>query len=263
MPFAIAPDGVKLYYEVSGAGREPLLLISGRANDHALFNLVRGDFTKRYQVIAYDPRGTGQSDKPEQPPYSTQGFTGDAVAVLDALGLARAHVYGVSMGGAVGQWLGINYPERVGALVLACSSAGKSHGAQRSEEVHALIAQGQTEPMKVMALFFASRWALPGFFLSMRESQKYPVPAYADALHARASEEHDAWERLPAISAPTLILHGLDDRVTPVANARLLAERIPGAEVHLVRRGRHMFFIEFGAEVDRVIKAFLARHSLA
>jgi 3-oxoadipate enol-lactonase len=89
------------------------------------------------------------------------------------------------------------------------------------------------------------------------------MPAYAEQLHAHASEEHNAWERLPAITAPTLILHGTDDQVVPPANAHLLVGRIPGSELHLVRGGRHMFFIEFQAEVNRCVKQFVARHTLA
>jgi pimeloyl-ACP methyl ester carboxylesterase len=258
MPLAFAQDDVRLYYEVSGAG-EPLLLIAGRASDHHLWNLVRGDFANRYRVIVYDQRGTGQSDKPEQPVYSTRGFAQDAIAILDDLGLPRAHVYGVSMGGMVGQWFGIDYPDRIGALVLACTSPGHAHGVPRSAEIQTLIAQ--SDP-KVVDKFFAHKWVLPQFSISMRESAKYPMPEYAERLHAQASEQHDSWDYLPAIKAPTLVIHGSDDQIAPVANANLLAERIPGSELYVVQGGRHMFFIEFRAEVDRVVKEFLARHPL-
>ncbi|MCL4393891.1 MAG: alpha/beta hydrolase [Chloroflexi bacterium] len=259
MPFAHAEDGARLYFEESGAG-EPLLLIAGRNNDHHVWNLVRGDFSKRYRVIVYDARGTGQSDKPEQPAYTTRGFARDAVAILDHLGLPRAHVYGISMGGAIGQWVGIDHGDRVGALVLACSSPGVTHGVRRSEEVHALIAQA--DPAKVMDLFFAHKRALPKFYLSMRESAKNPMPKYAERLHGDASEKHNTWDHLPTIKRPTLVIHGSDDEVVPLENANLLAKRIPGAELYVVRGGRHMFFIEFRGEVDRVVSKFLARHPL-
>ena len=259
MAFATAPDGTRIYYEVQGAG-EPLLLIAGQANDHHLWNLVRADFVKQYQVIVYDQRGTGQSDKPERPPYSTRGFARDAIAVLDHMGVARAHIYGVSMGGAIGQWLGIRHPSRIGALVLGCSTAGAAHGVRRAEEISDIIAQRDNS--KVLDTFFAHRWALPKFFLSMLESLKYPIPEYAEKLHDQASKEHDAWDGLPSITAPTLILHGSNDRVVPTANAPLLAGRIPHAELYLVKNGRHMFFIEFRREVDCVVKAFLVRHPL-
>lgn len=259
MPFAVAPDGARIYYEFQGQG-EPLLLIAGQANDHHLWNLVCGDFARHYQVIVYDQRGTGQSDKPEAPPYSTRKFARDAVAVLDHMGAARAHAYGVSMGGAIAQWLGVNYANRVGALVLACSSAGALYGVRRSEEIDAIIAQRDSS--RVLDTFFTSRWALPRFFLSMRASLKYSIPEYAQQLHAQAGKEHDAWEWLPLINAPTLILHGSDDQVVPTANAPLLAGRIPNAELCLLPRGRHMFFIEFRKEVDRIVMDFLKRHPL-
>ncbi len=81
MPFVTTSDGIQLYYETLGTGK-PLLLVGGRNSDHHIWNLLRRDFIKRYQVIVYDPRGTGESDKPEQPPYSTRMFAQDAIATL-------------------------------------------------------------------------------------------------------------------------------------------------------------------------------------
>jgi 3-oxoadipate enol-lactonase len=259
MPFAQAPDGARLYYEAHGRGA-PLLLVAGRAVDHNIWNLIRGDFEKRYRVIVYDQRGTGQSDKPQQPPYSTEGFARDAVAVLDHAGVARAHVFGASMGARVGQWLGINHGERLGALVLAGGSPGGENAVRPTEEMQALLEKAN-QPA-VLDAFFASRAALPRFYLSMRPAAKYPIPEYADRLHAQANLAHDAWARLPEIKAPTLVLHGDADPVVPVRNAYLLAERIPGAELYLVPRGRHMFFFEFRGEVDREVNKFLAAHPL-
>lgn len=140
MPFAVTLDGVRLYYETMGTG-DPLLLVMGQAGDHHGWDFVRGDFAKQYQVIVYDHRGTGQSDKPKQPPYSTRGFAQDAIAILDHLGIARAHAYGISMGGRICQWLGIDYPERLGALVLGCTTPGNAHGVRRPPEVDGRYAQ--------------------------------------------------------------------------------------------------------------------------
>jgi pimeloyl-ACP methyl ester carboxylesterase len=102
MPYATASDGVRLYYEELGAG-EPLLLISGQASDHTSWGTVPNGFADQYHVIAFDHRGIGLSDKPTAPPYSTQGFADDAIALLDHLQITRAHAYGVSMGGRVCQ----------------------------------------------------------------------------------------------------------------------------------------------------------------
>ncbi len=82
MPFVTVQDGTRLYHEESGEG-EPLLLVPGQGQDHTSWNGIRSDFTRRFRVIVYDPRGTGQSDKPSAPPYSTHGFAQDAIALLD------------------------------------------------------------------------------------------------------------------------------------------------------------------------------------
>jgi pimeloyl-ACP methyl ester carboxylesterase len=129
MPFATTPDGTRLYFECHGTGT-PLLLLAGQASDHREWDGVRADFAAQHRVIVLDYRGTGQSDKPGAPAYSTRGFAQDAVAVLDQLGLNRAHAYGISMGGRVAQWLAIDHPQRLGALV------GQRHCSQLSPLAH-------------------------------------------------------------------------------------------------------------------------------
>jgi pimeloyl-ACP methyl ester carboxylesterase len=262
MPFLTTPDGVRLYYETIGKG-EPLLLVGGRNSDHHIWNLVRRDFAKRYQVIVYDQRGTGQSDKPEQPSYySTRIFAADAVAILDHLQIRRVHAYGVSMGGAICQWLGVDYADRIGALVIACANAGQSHGVPPSQEIKDVMAGKDNS--KALGLMFSKSIGFNQlqFFYSMRESVKEQMPAYAEEFHALASREHDAWNSLPNIAAPTLIIQGSDDQVCRIENAKLLAERIPNAELHIFDSGRHMFFIEFRRRVDRLILDFLRHHPL-
>ncbi len=111
MPLVRLPDGTRLFYETIGTG-EPLLLIAGQSGDHHAWDRLRETYATRYQVTVFDWRGTGQSDKPQQPPYSTRGFAQDVIALLDAVSIERSHVFGVSMGGRVGQWLGIDYSDR-------------------------------------------------------------------------------------------------------------------------------------------------------
>lgn len=266
MPFAIASDGARLYYETLGAG-EPLLLVMGQGGDHHGWDAVRDDFADRYQVIVYDHRGTGQSDKPEQPPYSTRGFAQDAVTILDHIGIGRAHAYGISMGGRICQWLGIDHADRIGALVLGCTTPGNAHGVRRPPEVDAAMRVRSTDP-KVMAKMqenlLSPEWmaAHPAHMAKMAEAALHPIPPHTQRLHYQASEGHDSWDLLPTITAPTLVIHGSADLVNMTANAPLLAARIPGAELHIVPGGRHMFFVEFQAESSRVVKDFLALHPL-
>lgn len=263
MPFARASDGTRLYYEVTGAG-EPLLLVAGQAQDRAGWHRVQDDFAARHRVVVFDHRGTGDSDKPAEPPYSTRGFAGDAVAILDELGVARAHVYGISMGGRIAQCLATYHAGRVGALVLGCTTPGNAHGVRRPPEVDPVLASG--DPIKLLPFLVTPAWAaanraMLGELDAIARSR--PVPPYARALHYQASEGHDVWDLLPQITAPTLIVHGSDDQVNVPANAAILADRIPGAELHLLAGGRHAYFWELRSAASALVLDFLARHPLA
>lgn len=261
MPFAIAKDGVQLYYETIGMG-DPILLVMGQGSDHHGWDEVRDDFAVRYQVIVYDQRGTGQSDKPKTPPYSTRGFAQDAIAVLDHINIQCAHIYGISMGGRICQWLASDYPERVGAVVLGCTTPGNAHGVRRSQEVDELMVKGEREA--ILSTLVSPGWmkSHPEYLEKWEEQEKNPIPEYARRLHYLASEEHDTWSILPEIKAPTLVIHGSEDQINVTANAHLLAEYIPNAELYIVSGGRHLFFLEFREEASRVVLDFLARHSL-
>src|SRR2546428_7244815 len=151
MPYATASDGARLYYEEIGEG-EPLLLVSGQASDSTSWTGIRDDFAEHYHVIVFDHRGTGQSDKPSEPPYSTRGFAQDAISILDHLGIARAHAYGVSMGGRICQWLGIDHADRMGALVLGCTTPGNAHGIRRPPNIDAQMANPSTDPAAMLAM---------------------------------------------------------------------------------------------------------------
>jgi len=262
MPFVTATDGARLYYEVTGAGT-PLLLIAGQAQDRAQWAGVRDDFAAHHHVIVFDHRGTGDSDKPAQPAYSTRGFANDAIAILDALGVARAHVYGTSMGGRVGQWLAIEHAARVGALILGCTTPGDAHGVARSPEVSAALASG--DPARLLPHLVSPEWAAThqAFLRNVTmELLSRPVPPHARRLHYQASEAHDAWDQLPSITAPTLIVHGSADQVNLPANAQLLAQRIPGAELHIIPGGRHAYHWEYRPGASDLVLAFLARYPI-
>jgi pimeloyl-ACP methyl ester carboxylesterase len=229
---------------------------------------VRDDFSAQHRVIVFDHRGTGLSDKPTEPPYSTRGFARDTIAILDSLGIGRAHAYGISMGGRICQWLGIEYPDRIGALVLGCTTRGNAHGVRRLHEVDAIMANPPADPQQAMnamlSTMYSPSWiaAHPEYLEQMRQQALHPIPAYAQRLHYLASEGHDTWDLLPTIKAPTLVIHGSEDVVNPTANAYLLAERIPGAQLYIVTGGRHGYFIEFREESSRVVNDFLARHRM-
>ena len=240
MPFTISRDGTRLYYECQGQG-PALLLLAGQSCGHREWESVAVDYSAHFQVIGWDYRGTGQSDKPEEPNYSTRGFAQDAVAVLDACGLTRAHAYGISMGGRVAQWLGIDFPDRLGALVLGASTPGK-HGIARPVSLDKALPSNDRKAL--LETSFTPDWiahnrALVDYIASQ---WKAPLPPHARRLHYQASQAHDAWDALEHIEAPTLVVHGSDDEVNPAANAHLLVQRIAGEQLYLIPGGRHGYF---------------------
>jgi len=266
MPFAPC-NGTNIYYEDLGSG-EPLLLIMGQGSDHHGWDGVRDDFAAHYRVIVFDHRGTGESDKPREPAYSTQGFAADAVALLDHLGIERAHAYGISMGGRICQWLAINHADRMGAVVLGCTTPGNAHGIARPPEVNEQMANRPEDPEE-RARFLAEQMVTPAYIAAhpeylekLKERARNPIPSFAQKMHYLASEAHDTWDRLPEITRPVLVIHGTNDTINPTANAPLLASRIPGAELQMIPEGRHGFFIEFRETASPIVLDFLARHPL-
>lgn len=254
MPNAAAIDGTRIAYQVRGAG-QPLVLLAGQSNNRTWWDPVRADFETQYRTITLDWRGTGESGKPDEV-YSTVGFAEDVVAVLDDLGLDSAHVYGTSMGGRVAQWLAINHPQRVGALVLGCTSPGAAHGYERSQEIRRALADPARTERVLLELMYTPSW------LAQNHGPYYvlgdlTMPSYAKGRHLVASNRHDAWDGLPSITAPTLILHGTDDIFSPAANAQLLADRIPGARAELVPGARHAYFHEFRSAASAAVLSFL------
>ncbi|MQY15452.1 3-oxoadipate enol-lactonase 2 [Streptomyces sp. RB5] len=258
MPFATSADGERLHYEVHGDG-EPLLLLAGQANNLHWWDSVREDFDAAFTTVVLDWRGTGSSSRPDTDTYSTRGFVDDVTAVLDHAGVGRAHVYGTSMGGRVAQWLAADRPERVGRLVLGCTSPGAAHGVERSNAVRQSVAQrDQVAALRALKeLMYTPGWlaAHPGHrFCTLGDPTMEP---YARRRHLLASSRHDAWEALPRIGAPTLVVHGTDDEFNPTANAGLLAGRIPGARVRLIEGARHAYFEEFAGVATPLVVRFL------
>ncbi|MBL7258579.1 alpha/beta fold hydrolase [Paractinoplanes lichenicola] len=247
-----APDGFPLAVQTSGLEDGPvLLLLSGQANSHEWWTGLREAYESRFRVVTFDYRGTGGSRGPVGE-WSTETFADDAAHVLRELGGGGAAVHGTSMGGRVAQHLAARHPELVGRLVLTCTSPGGPHAVERSPAVRKRLADDEQRGRVLRELFYTDAWT--------GESHLFGDPTMTveeSRAHLRASNRHDAWEALPLIQAPTLVLHGTDDLMVPSANAPLLARRIPGATMHLYEGGRHGFFDEFSEDLAPVLDSFL------
>ncbi|WP_281450828.1 alpha/beta fold hydrolase [Paenarthrobacter nitroguajacolicus] len=258
MNFAEAADGVQLAWTSKGEG-EPMLLIAGQATAMDGWGPTAELLSRYNRVIRFDHRGIGRSGRGDAERYTTRLLAQDAAAVLGAAGADLAHVYGHSMGGRIGQWLAVDYPEKVRTLILAATSGGKWPDAATEPDKAALDSLVSGDLARLEPLFFGTDWIRnnPEATYTFFSSQ---ASAWAKSRHFKASREHDAWNELSAIRAPTLILHGTEDRLTPLPNAQLLREHIPGSVLVKVAGGGHGLHLDHPETVEW-IRQFIARRS--
>ena len=260
------PTATRLHVQRQGSG-EPLLWITGFAISSEIFSPVIDSYAAEFDCVRYDNRGAGRSPAPWRI-TSIPELAGDAVRLLDALGIDSAHVYGLSMGGMVAQEVAIRFPDRVRGLVLGCTTHGGPRAVLPSPRVAAaLTARGAPAELRAQlvgrALFsedFRRREpALVRRYLGLLNAHR--TSARGAVSHLAASTYHDTRARLGRIEAPTLVLHGDADVLTPPANARLLAEAVPDATLGLVRGAGHAYLLEQPQESHRLFLDWLQARS--
>jgi pimeloyl-ACP methyl ester carboxylesterase len=252
-----------LYYAERGGG-PPLLLLMGLGGSHRswgepFLSALAGSFT----LFALDHRGTGSSTRGTAP-YTIPQLADDAVGALQVLGLARAHMLGLSMGGMVAQELALRHPPRVAGLVLASTTCGGSRAIWPSAEGRRQFREGlrlgeSLWPAVVTDAFAADN--RPFLARIAFDTLTAGTTPSVFAEQARAIARFSTWERLPQIGAPTLVLAGDHDRLIPPVNARILAGRIPGAEGAIVRDTGHCFVWEAPERAAAEIVRFLVRRA--
>jgi pimeloyl-ACP methyl ester carboxylesterase len=262
--------GVKIHYTEAGEG-DPLLLIMGfgMPGDAWLGVLP---FLQGFHAIYFDNRGTGQSARPEGPHTPSQ-MADDAAGILDHLHIARAHVYGVSMGGMIAQELVLRHPHKVRSLVLGCTMCGGAYAKLGDQNVidtllEVVQGMGRTDPQtwvdQQLPLLFTREWiaANPGIREMMVMMAPFLPPTPPETAH-KAMAGMFGWstyDRLPQIKAPTLIIHGDHDVIIPVENAYILKERIPGSQLHIVSGAGHGYPAQDPAGVHQLITDFFRAH---
>lgn len=257
-------DDCHLWWEADGdPAAEPVLLIMGLGYPSSMWYRWRPELAEHYRTIVFDNRGTGRTGVPPGP-YSIAEMADDALAVLDAAQVRAAHAVGASMGGMIAQQLASTHPERVRSLVLACTGPGGHEHVQPDPaalEMAAARSSLSAEEAAEVAIPFVYSEATPrdriDEDLAVRSAQPTEPDGYTNQLVAVVTHP-GTYDSLAQIAVPTLVLHGLDDRLIVPANARLLADAIPGARLVLLEGASHILMTDRPrASLDAVLD-FLA-----
>lgn len=253
MPHLVRPDGCRLYVEVHGpdAG-SPVLLLEGIGGSIPGWRATLEGLAARHRTIAFDLPGNGRSDGPEEA-LTMSRLAADALAVLDLVGAGAAHLYGQSLGGMVALEIALTEPGRVRSLVL-----GATHGGH--ERAHHRLAWKAPKSKPFVTLYGPDfvREHPDRVAEDLRAAQRQPQAAGMQRRQWEAVSAWDAWDRLPEIRVPVLVLHGSHDRLVPVENGRRLAGLIPGARLHVLEGAGHVYHWERPGESVEAVLAFLA-----
>ena len=264
----LTSNGITLAYEITGAGK-PLVLITGVGYGRWFWHKVLPELASHFQVVTFDNRGAGESDKPDGP-YSVAMMAADCAGLLDGLHIKNAYVMGHSLGGFIAQELAVTRPDLIGKLILAATNHGGTRVVPITPEAMEVLTNRTGDPVELVKRGIAIACA-PGFVekhpAAARELLEYrftnPVaPAqYAAQVAAGAGtmayDDEMVDRRMHAIKFPTLILFGEYDKVVPPGNAELMAQKIADARIKIIPGTGHIFPVEDPAATAREIVGFL------
>jgi pimeloyl-ACP methyl ester carboxylesterase len=249
MPYVQA-NGLNIYYELEGAGA-PLLLIRGLGSTCEGFREQIRGLAPHFKVVAFDNRCVGRTDQPQQP-FAIADMADDTAALLEALEIDSANVFGVSLGGMVAQELALRHPHKVRRLALGCTHAGPRTAVRSPDWAVQIFNESRDMPRPE-----ALRYSIPILFarktvddspelveaaLRVMENNNQPKASYL--LQLGAVMKHDTFDRLREITQKALIMTGTADALIDPGNSRLLSEHIPGAKLIEFEETGHLFFTE-------------------
>ena len=270
MPQMSCRTGVTLNYEVSGEG-DPLLLIMGTAGSMMLWGEAVPRLAEHYRVIAFDNRGLGGSARGEGA-ITIASMAEDASALLEALDVPRAHVMGWSLGSAVAQELALAHPEQVASAVMY-ATWGRCDGFQRAV-LTALrlpyVVRDMEAALATAGLAFSPQLLDHPDLAQLLEPMLPAFPQNEEQMQVTVEQwdadlAHDSLDRLGDITAPTLVVVGEQDLLTPPWQARAVAEAVPGARFELVTGpgSSHALHIERLDDLLRIVNSFLENQKVA
>jgi 3-oxoadipate enol-lactonase len=234
----------------------PLVLLNSLGTDHGMWDDQAGPLAERYRLVRYDQRGHGQSPVPRGP-YSIADLGADLIALLDRLGIERASLCGLSLGGMTAMWVASEVPERLDRLVLCCTSAllgPASDWQQRARTVRGL-------GVGAIADAVLTRWFTPAFLearppaVDRLDAMLRAQPAEGYAGCCEAIRDMDLTDRLARITAPTLVIAGAQDPATPPLHGQAIASSVPDGRLEVVPDAAHLASVEQPAAITERILA--------
>ena len=258
MPIVRSGDA-DIAYETAGSG-DPLLMIMGFMADSRMWTLQTPVFSEHFRCITFDNRGVGMSSSPPGP-YTTEQMAADAIAVLDDLGVERAHVLGISMGGAIAQHVALKAPERIRSLTLAATWCHPNQWLERISDIGGLLASiGPEHAGRASLLWlFTPKLVIhqPDVINSIEQMMlAFQPPPETFEKQTHGVLNHDTRDQLKQITAPTLVMGARRDVLVPPELAEIVHQSIPGSRFELLDGG-HAFSAENAGEFNRVILEFL------
>jgi pimeloyl-ACP methyl ester carboxylesterase len=271
----IEVNGARLWHEITGDG-EPVLQIHGSGFGHFNFGPVTPVLAEEFRCIDYDQRGYGQSDKPEQH-YDLEVWADDAVGLLDALGIDRAHVHGTSMGGMVAQVVAGKYPERVQSVVINCAAAKLGFSGQLVFRNWIDLVRLEGVGSRTLAELISWQ-CLSRAYMETREGQAgvdviQQILRDANEPHVltaacQAMIDMDLRDWVKRITAPALVLGGDEDVMTPWdqgprgAGQQWIADNLQNGETYVIKGSNHSTIFDNTAEHAQAVGDFLRRHAI-
>jgi len=263
----IKVNEIDINYEITGKG-PAIVLIAGLGYPLWQWHKMVPFLAEHFQVISFDNRGVGETDKPAGP-YSAQMLAADTVGLMDALGIQKASIFGHSMGGYIAQAMSLDFPDKVDRLILASTNFGGPRHVPVTPEAWAVLSDTTSDPLtrfkNGIKVSTAPGWAdsnpeIIQEWVNWRIANPLDMAGYQSqmAIGLGLIPEQAAFEnRLPSIKAPTLILFGESDKVVPPANAELLAAKITDASITILPGAGHFFPIEIPDAASQAVIEFM------
>ncbi len=260
----IKANGIQMNYELSGKEGGSVVVLSHSLGSSLEMWHPQMEILERYfKVLRYDTRGHGKTDVPAGP-YTIEQMGEDVIGLFDALKIDGVHFVGLSMGGMIGQGLGLNHAKRLQSLVLCDTRSNVPQEGHPAIQERIETARGKG--LEALLGPTMERWFTPSFIeknppglgIIRREFLATPVEGYIDC--SEALRKLNYFDRLPGIKPPTLIIVGEDDPGAPVAAAKAMHERIPGSELVIIRVARHLSNVEQPEVFNEALIDFLRRH---